>query len=312
MYRERLDPPNGGSKEIGIGRTGITRIGRSRPAAGLRRMVQLSATTDAPIMLAGPHATGKKDIAASIHARSDQSSAGFLAVHCQTLRSHFRSIDRFSGAQGGTLYLDGVDQLPKSLYPMIVQLIESHNMRIISATTSSPARLMQNNILPPGLFSALSVLTLPIPPLSQRRADVNLLFEAYVHQLPKDLRYTLSVDAAKLLADYAWPGNFHEMRDIVQRLSREFAGRQVSAEQLSRKMKARRSTIIPEKQSDKRKHTSEIKPGFNLRQHLSQVEVGHIKQALHQADGVVQRAARIIGVKRTTLLAKMKKHGIQP
>lgn len=311
MYQEKLDQSDGGGKKIGNGRTGITLIGSSRPAAGLRRMVQLSAATDAPIMLTGLQATGKKDIAASIHARSDQSSAGFLAVNCETLRSHFRSIDRFSGAQGGTLYLDGVGQLPKSLYPMIVQLIESRSMRIISATTSSPARLMQNNLLPPDLFSALSVLTLPIPPLSQRRADINLLFEAYVHQLPKNLRYTLSADAARLLSNYAWPGNFHEMRDIVQLLAREFAGCQVSAEQLSGKMKARGIVLSKEKAADSPKHPNQIAPGFNLHQHLSRVEVGHIEQALQQADGVVQRAARMIGLKRTTLLAKMKKYGIE-
>jgi len=292
------------------GRAGISLIGQSSAAASLRRMVQLSAATDAPLMLTGPEGVGKRDCAISIHARSDSSSAGFLSLNCATLGQNFKTVDRYSSAIGGTVYFQAIDDLPKDQYNIILQLIQARQMRIICGSRLSPAALMNENALPLDICAALSVLTLPVAPLTQRRGDIPLLFEAHVHQMPKERRFTLNAKARRMLSEYDWPGNFAEMNSIVNKLGKKYGGARINETQLMRFIASRTKVMSYEIDNNLEQEDNFLKPGFDLSRHLAEEEIKHIEQALNQSGGVVQKAAEIAGVKRTTLLAKMKKYGI--
>lgn len=296
--------------EYASGRIGISLIGQSRAAASLRRMVQLSASTDAPLLLSGPEGAGKRDIAATIHARTKNFSAGFLSLNCSSLGKQFKKVDRFSSAVGGTAYFRLLEELPKSSFNVLFQLIEDGQMRVICGTRKSSDALIKEHNLPFDFAAAVSVLTLPVVPLAQRREDIPLLFEAHVHQLPKDRRFTLTTNARKLVGEYDWPGNFAEMHEMVRKIGSQYGGERLNEVQLSYIINAR-STRLPHRAASFNKApNNEIKPGFDLNQHIANEEIKHIRQALNQSDGVVKKAAEMTGIKRTTLIAKMKKYGL--
>ena len=293
------------------GRIGISLIGQSAPAAALRRMITLSAATDAPLMLTGPIGSEKRDIAATVHGQSDRSAAGFVAINCATIDHAVLSGSLLDGALGGSVFFDEISELSPSLHNHLYHLLEARNVRIISATSETADGLRGKFGIPAELYAGLSVLVIPIAPLANRRADIPLLLEAHVQQLPKEKRYTFDQPALNALCNYDWPGNFDQMRDIVGRMAKRHARQRVSARQLPPAMQIR---DINPKGFDALKQVSAtiiIAPGFDLQHHLAEEEAKYIVAALDHSGGVIQRAANATGIKRTTFLAKMKKHGIE-
>lgn len=309
MFLEKIDADHL-AVDMPAGRTGISLIGQSDAASGLRRMVSLSAATDAPLMLTGPSGVGKRDVAATIHGRSDSASGGFLFLHCATMDAHFNSVERFAPARGGTVFLDEIGDISANMHNCIYQLIEGRSSRIICASTKSPACLVNENLVPADLCTAISTLTLPVPPLSKRRKDIPLLIEAHIQQLPKHKRFTLNPAAQQLTSEYEWPGNFNEMQDIVGRLGKQYGGSRITAHHLIAMMRSSGVTLSQPLEQSAKDAETELKPGFDLTQHLAEEEIKHIEQALLQTGGIVQQAAEITGIKRTTFLAKMRKYGI--
>ncbi len=292
-------------------RKGISLIGQSPAAAGLRRMVALAAATDAPLMLKGPDGGGKQDIAAMIHERSDRAAAGFISVHPASIDTGFLSERPFDSAIGGSVYFDEIGDIPAVMQNQLYSLLQNRNTRIITATSKSTSELSKENRLPVELCAALSVLILPVPALSERKQDIELLTEAYLQQLPKESRFTLDHGANEILRAHNWPGNLDELQDQVRQLAKHHHGRRVSQQDMIAIL--RKKGITPKGYTESRKMTASdmLTPGFDLQHHLAQQEAEYIEAALEKANGVVQRAADLTSTKRTTFLAKMKRHGIE-
>jgi len=293
------------------GRIGISLIGQSAPAAALRRMVTLSAATDAPLMLTGPLGSEKRDVAAAVHNQSDRSAAGFVAIHCASIDDAMLSGQLLDSASGGTVFFDEVSELRPSLHKHLYHLLQARNIRVISATSETVTGLETKFGIPAELYAGLSVLVLPIPPLAHRKADISLLLEAYIQQLPKEKRYTFDQTATDAVCSYDWPGNLDEMRDCVTRIAKRYPQQRISITQLPSAMQLDTGKLrsFSPKQPDP--STADFEPGFDLQNYLKKEEAKLIVAALKKGGGVVQRAANMTGIKRTTFLAKMKKYGIE-
>lgn len=292
-------------------RVGISLIGQSASAAALRRMVALSAATDAPLMITGPVGSGKRDVAGAVHAQSDRSSAGFVAIHCATINSAMLSGGILDYAIGGVVFLDEICTLNSALYGHIRRLLDGRNLRVICTTRHNADWLKNNAGMPVELYNNLSVLTLPAPPLRQRRGDIPLLLEAHIQQLPKAQRYTFDQPSLAALSCYHWPENFDEMRKLVGRLARSHPQQRISIYQLPAAIRNCQQAPNSYSRFDATSHEPDMRNGFNLKNHLEQEEVKFLLAALKKNNGVVQRAANMTGINRTTFLTKMRKYGIK-
>ncbi|MEE9432923.1 MAG: sigma 54-interacting transcriptional regulator [Sphingorhabdus sp.] len=294
-----------------IGRRGISLIGQSATAASLRRMVALAAATDAPLILSGPDGAGKRDVAGAIHAQSDRSAAGFVSVHCAAIDHEVGNSGLFESALGGSVFFDEIGDMEAALHSDLYRLLESRNIRIITATSKSAASLREQNLLAAELCTALSVLNLPVPALTERRRDISLLLEAHIQLLPREMRFTIDRSADEMLRRYDWPGNLSEMQELVTRIARHHAGQRVSARHLAAILRGRGVRPKGFEANVTQRDAKMLEPGFDLQNYLAEEEAKYIGIALAKAGGIVQQAADMTGIKRTTFLAKMKKHGIE-
>lgn len=210
----------------------ITLIGQSAVAERLRRIVQMATLTDAPVMLVTNSAVAGLDIAAAIHSRSNRALQDFWSIDCSSAQAEPHCLRALACTEDGTIFIDNIMRLPRSLHPFLLRLTQTGNHRIICATTKPGAYMTQECHLPPALSSALSVLALTVPELAERREDVTLLFEAFVHRMPKARRFTVSAAAATILSNHSWAGGFDELVHIVEVMGGQFARHHVSAAQM--------------------------------------------------------------------------------
>lgn len=292
-------------------RVGISLIGQSASAAALRRMVALAAATDAPLMITGPAGSGKRDIAGAVHAQSDRSAAGFVAIHCATINNAMLSGGLLDYAVGGVVFLDEICTLNATLFGQIRRLLDSRNLRVICTTKRNADWLKNNTAMPTELYNNLSVLTLPAPPLRQRRSDIPLLLEAHIQLLSKEQRFTFDPASLAALSCYDWPDNLDEMRKVIGQLARSHPQQRISIYQLPAKIRNCRQAPQSYNRYDGAVHEPDIGAGFSLKNHLEQEEVRFLLAALKKNNGIVQRAASMTGINRTTFLTKMRKYGIK-
>ncbi len=226
-------------------------VGRS---AGLRRVleqVELVAPTDAPVLITGESGTGKELIARAIHASSARRTRLLVSVNCASVPrelfeseffGHVRGAftgalrdrdGRFGRADGGTILLDEVGEIPLELQGKLLRALEAGEIervgddrrrhvdtRVIAATNRDLAREVDDGAFREDLFYRLCVVPIHLPPLRERPEDVVPLalqfFQAIAHRLGRpDVR--LADEALEQLEGYAWPGNIRELRNVIER-----------------------------------------------------------------------------------------------
>jgi formate hydrogenlyase transcriptional activator len=297
---------------------------------GLRRvldMVRVVAPTDATVLINGETGTGKELIAEAIHKCSDRSNGPLVKVNCAAIpaglleselfgheRGAFtgavaRGIGRFERAHRGTLFLDEIGDLPLQLQPKILRVIQERqferlggaatihtDVRIICATHRNLVEMVDEREFRADLFYRLSVFPIELPPLRDRPEDIRLL----VHHFAMDYaarmnkRITaISEEFMEALVRHSWPGNVRELQNFIERSIILSTGGVLSGS-------------LPELNN-----TSKLSAAVTL----EQAERSHILQTLQQTEGVVggrDGAAARLGLPRTTLIAKMKRLGINP
>ncbi|NJM49797.1 MAG: sigma 54-interacting transcriptional regulator [Sphingomonadales bacterium] len=311
-------------------------IGESNAAHSLRQMAALAAGTGAPLLLTGPAGSGKEVAARAVHAASRQRNGPFVRVNCSTLgddglmvlfginpngQDGRGSQSYFEMAAFGTLFLDEIADLPLPLQAMVQQILEEkpvpglpleprhyRRVRIIAATRTGLGSLIGEDQFRQDLYYSLSLLTIAVPPLRQRRGDIAMLIDYFLMPKPAAERFTLETGAMQLLETHFWPGNIRELRNVVARASLFHPGTIIGAQRMGallkmgEPMKSHQASAEP---------PSNISPGFNLKAHLDEEEKRFIQTALKQTKGVVQHAANLSGLKRTTFIEKMKRHAIK-
>jgi transcriptional regulator with GAF, ATPase, and Fis domain len=306
--------------------SGITRIvGNSAALRRVLSMVRLVAPTDATVLVNGETGTGKELIAEAIHKCSDRSNGPFVKVNCAAIPEGLleselfghergaytgavaRSIGRFERANRGTLFLDEIGDLPVELQPKILRVIQERqferlgggatihtDVRVICATHRNLIEMVHKREFRADLFYRLSVFPIELPALRDRPEDIPLLVCHFARDCAARLHKRITAISEEFMAAAArhlWPGNIRELQNFVERSVILSTGAVLngSLPELNCKLKVAGAVTLKE------------------------AERSHILQILRQTEGVVggrEGAAARLGLPRTTLIAKMKRLGI--
>jgi len=226
-------------------------VGASPPLRTVLSQVSKVAPTDSTVLITGETGTGKELIARAIHKRSPRSARAFVAVNCAAIPSSLiaselfghekgaftgalqRRQGRFELADGGTIFLDEVGELPAETQIMLLRVLQERefervggtgpirvNVRVIAATNRDLHAAVADGTFRADLFYRLNVFPLDVPALRERRADVPLLVEYFIHRYAKRAGKRicgLTKETAQLLQSYDWPGNIRELQNVIER-----------------------------------------------------------------------------------------------
>ncbi|MEJ2154431.1 MAG: sigma 54-interacting transcriptional regulator [Desulfobacteraceae bacterium] len=310
-------------------------IGQSPAFQQVLKAVQKVATTDTTVLLLGESGTGKELIAQTLHYQSHRSGEPFVAVNLAALPENLieaelfgvekgaytgataRRIGRFETANGGTIFLDEIGELPLNLQVKLLRVLQERtferigssssvtvNVRVVTATNRNLLQEIANGCFREDLYWRLNVVPIVMPPLRQRREDVPLLLSFYIDKFNRlyDRNIQLTEAAVERLTGYAWPGNVRELANMVERLVIMAEGDRVSMDDLPFSTQAR-STPAPIQEQ-----VSCIQE--DLGSEVERLERMHIVQALKQNKGVQQRASKVLGITPRQLGYRIKKYNI--
>jgi len=310
-------------------------IGLSKPVKKLHQIVtKLTSVDNTTILLRGDTGTGKNLIAKAIHNLSARSDKQFIVVNCGAIPENLleselfgyekgaftdakkRKIGLVELADGGTLYLDEVGDLPLPMQVKLLRFIESKAFRrvggtmevsvdalIISATNLNLEEAIKQERFRLDLYYRLNVVPIKIPPLRNRGDDVLLLANHYIKRFSRKFRKPLMEigdDALEAFLSYDWPGNVRELKNLIERFVVLSTDTVITYEDLPTVMKER----LLRKETD---GSSVQSSKLGLEEKLASFERSLITQALEEADGVKTEAAATLGISRYSLLRKMKR-----
>jgi sigma-54 specific flagellar transcriptional regulator A len=241
---------------------------------------------------------------------------------------------RFEMAEGGTLFLDEIGDMSLQMQVKILRVLQERtfervgsndsltsNVRIIAATHRNLEQAIHTGEFREDLFYRLNVFPIDMPPLRDRVEDIPLLVNELVRRIEHEKRGSvrLSPGAIYALCQYNWPGNVRELANLIERLAILHPYGVVDAGDLPEKFQTDEGEM-PEKIAESLigspMTSDDLDPrlprdGLNLKEHLGHLEVNYIRQALTESGGVVAHAAKRLGMRRTTLVEKLRKYGLQ-
>jgi sigma-54 dependent transcriptional regulator, flagellar regulatory protein len=241
---------------------------------------------------------------------------------------------RFEMAEGGTLFLDEIGDMTLQMQVKILRVLQERtfervgsnlsltsDVRIIAATHKNLEEAIGKGEFREDLFYRLNVFPIEMPSLSERVEDIPLLVNELVRRIEYENRGSvrLSPGAIYALCQYSWPGNVRELANLIERLAILHPFGVVDAGDLPEKFRTtdgEPSEHIMDALIGSQLTSDDLDPrlprnGMNLKEHLSHLEVSYIKQALADSGGVVAHAAKRLGMRRTTLVEKLRKYGMQ-
>lgn len=322
-------------------------LGESTEIVTLRSLTQQFAEQPFPVLIEGESGSGKELVAEQLHQLSSRSSAPYLTINCAAFSSELLESQLFGHSKGaftgateqktgffeeaseGCLFLDEIGEMPAELQAKLLRVLESgefyrlgetkvrtSSARIIAATNRDLREEVREGRFRQDLFHRLSVLTIHVPPLRQRGSDCLLLLN-YFRDLycPAGSEFQLDAEAEQHLTNYFFPGNVRELRNIIIRLGAKYAARTVGLAELKPELE---SAIEQDLNSDMTGPNVNgvleqelANSNFNLDRTLEQWEVRYINQALRLTGGNLSKAARMLGVNRTTLYSRIQRLSIE-
>jgi len=317
-------------------------IFQSTAMKNLLRQVELVATSDSSVLLLGETGTGKELIARAIHKLSQRADNPLIKINCAAIPANLLESDlfghekgaftgavgthigRFEMAEGGTLFLDEIGDMPLELQPKLLRVLQEReverlggsrvipvNVRVVTATNRSLQQMVQDKSFRSDLFYRLNVFPIVVPPLRERPEDIPLLATWFTHKLATRMNKTIdTIPAAALqaLCRYAWPGNVRELQNVIERAVILTQGNTLNVQVNDLQPASAPESAAP------RPSTLKLPPMFNPKTpEKDDDERQRILAALRQANGIVagpKGAAKKLGLKRTTLLSRMQRLGI--
>lgn len=290
-----------------------------------------AADSDATILLLGPSGTGKTVIANYIHEHSDRAEEPFVVVHCPSLSKELLESELFGHVKGsftgavrdtwgkveaadnGTLFLDEIGDLPFELQAKLLRLLQdrkyerigetktrSANVRILAATNKELQEAVKEGAFREDLYYRLNVISLTLPGLVERKADIGPLLKTYIDFFGNKLgrgEITITEDSLAALENYDWPGNLRELKNAVERSVILCKDNKVSIRDLPMEITTGHTGGAT---------VSSLPSGLMS---LHELESMHIKRVLKEADSL-DGAAGILGIDTATLYRKRKKLGL--
>jgi len=284
-------------------------------------------STESPILLLGPTGVGKGVLAQWIHNNSSRCDEAFVDLNCAGLSRELLESELFGHEKGaftgattsklglfevahrGTVFLDEIGDVDLPVQPKLLKVLEEHkfrrlgdvrdrqvDVRVVAATCQDISRLMTENKFRSDLYYRISTIPLVVPSLQERGDDIPALARRLLLKCAADLGRNdleLSSDAERALQAYAWPGNIRELRNVLERAALLSERRILLAADLRFDNAAKRETPIYDSQLT-----------------LLELERRHIELALAEERGHVERAAKRLGIPRSTLYQKIRKFQI--
>lgn len=307
-------------------------IGTGEAITRLKNLAQKYAETDNTILITGETGTGKELFAHSIHHASRRSEGPIVCVNCATIPNELLESElfgyapgAFTGAQqkgktgkleladGGTLFLDEVGELPLRAQAKLLRVLEEKRVervgevipvevdfRLIAATNRNPDFLLDEGRFRQDLYYRLSTMTLAIPPLRKQTEDIPILVNHFIQE--RSARTMKITDnALHVLMTYSWPGNVRELKNALElSICLVQKGNAIDIDQLPPHIiEAESSTLQNMKRED-----------LNLKKKFKYDEVQSIKSALNFCGGNKSRAAKLLGISRSSLYNKIKHYSL--
>jgi len=304
-------------------------IFRSKALEGLVALAETAARADSTVIITGESGTGKDVLARFIHARSARSDSPMISVNCAALpetlfESEFFGHERgaFTGAtatkrglieaaDGSTLLLDEVGEMPLQTQVKLLQFLEEgrfrrvgstrdreSDVRVIAATNRNLADEVNTGRFRADLFYRLNVISLHVPPLRQRREDIPALVEHFLTVFRERFNrpaLDLTDEARQRLSAYDWPGNVRELRNCLERAAALATSDRIEADQVLQSVST---------QSEEGKTPAPDSAPATL----EQLERQHILRVLEDSGGNRERAAAILGISARTLYRKLREY----
>ncbi|MDX9755253.1 MAG: sigma-54 dependent transcriptional regulator [bacterium] len=285
-----------------------------------------AAASDATILILGESGTGKEVLARAIHAASPRADQAFVPIHCAALgegviqselfgheKGAFtgaatRRLGRFEQAQGGTVFIDEVGDIPMSTQVQLLRVLQERvvervggnqpipvDIRIVAATNKNLAEAIEKQEFREDLYYRLGVITIELPPLRKRKEDIPPLIEHFLKRYAPGREVQVSREALDALMKYDWPGNIRELENAIERavvLARD----QVLT---TRDFPSHFVKVLPAASTPLTRSLPEM---------VEELEKTLIRQALLQANGNQSQAARILGITERNLRYKRQKY----
>lgn len=323
-------------------------VGHSRAIYRIRRLMEQVADSEANVLILGESGTGKEVVARNLHYHSSRREKPFVPINCGAIPADLLESElfghekgaftgaitarqgRFEMAEGGTLFLDEIGDMSLHMQVKLLRVLQERtfervgsnksittDVRIVAATHRDLEVAIKDGKFREDLYYRLNVFPIEMPPLRERQEDVPLLVNELVARIEHEKRGSvrLTDEAVEALSQYHWPGNVRELANLVERLAILYPYDIVDVTDLPEKFQraAQDKTPAPDITTILFKQSGGKLPqdGFDLKEHLSNLEYNFIKQALEESGGVVAHAATRLKMRRTTLVEKMRKYGLQ-
>ena len=317
-------------------------IGRSPEMDKLYRILAKVAQSSHPVLILGESGVGKELVARSIHSNGPHADRPFVPIDCGSLVPTLMESELFgyvkgaftgatrgkdgllASAQGGTVFLDEIGELPLDLQAKLLRALQEKevrpvgathriaiNVRILAATNRNLAAMVEQGRFRKDLYYRLSVVNLRIPPLRERKQDIPLLAAHFLDRMSRETgtTHTLSDDALRTLVEYEWPGNVRELEHSLDRACTLSSGPVLHLGDLPTQLQnfhlqnRRQAAPAPAVLGAPGSSRAPVLP-------LAQLEKQAILETLRKLNGDKLLAARLLGIGKTTLYRKLKEYGI--
>jgi len=309
-------------------------VGSSESIKNIRHMMKQVMNSDATVLILGESGTGKEVVARNLHYHSDRRDKPFIAVNCGAIPADLLESElfghekgaftgaiatrkgRFEMAEGGTLFLDEIGDMPQPMQVKLLRVLQERtiervggkksikiDVRIISATHHDLEQEIKEGHFREDLFYRLNLFPIRMPPLRDRMDDITLLINELISRIESQGRPSIHLlpEAIEAMSGYSWPGNIRELANMIERLVILYPNKEVKASDLPRKFQ----------QAETKTGAKATHDGLDLKEYLAKTEKTLIQETLKEHNNDVTATAEYLHIRETTLLEKMKKHGLK-
>ncbi len=307
-------------------------IGISDIAQNLREKAKRIGDADSPVLIMGETGTGKEVLANMIHKHSRRATSPFICVNCGALNENLiesalfgsekgaytgaESLKKgyFEVADGGTIFFDEIGELSASMQVRLLRVLQEKSFqrvgstetirsdfRLITATNRDLKKEVEENRFRADLYYRINVLPITIPPLRERREDIDVLCQHFVNYYSKEINKKVNHFTDEFiegLKKYDWPGNVRELRNIIERLIVLSVNGEVNC------------IDLPEEIRTKAMDTNEICNEYGLKSMIKETEKEYIETIIKECNGNITKAAEKLGIARKNLYKKLSEYNI--
>jgi len=312
-------------------------VGTSNAIKKIYDLIEKVADTDGTVLITGASGTGKELIARAIHYNSNRSEKPLVVVSCGAIPEALleselfghekgaftgafkKRIGRFEMANGGTIFLDEIGEMSPALQVKLLRVLQEQkfervggmktihvDLRIVAATNRNLTTAINNEIFREDLYYRLNVIPIKVPSLKQRKSDIPLLIDFFLKkfQVGKKKKITgFLPEAMDAMIAYDWPGNVRELENAVKRITILCENQVVSFDDLPESIQEKSRSV---------KFSDEviIEEELDFQEAVKYYERKIILEALEKSNWIKSKAAKLLNINRTTLVAKIKKQNI--